>query len=71
VSEPGSGKASEEERNVLEMTYFGGLTVAEVARALDLTPENVKQQIDVGMRKLSTEGESAGVTFSCFSSVLV
>jgi RNA polymerase sigma-70 factor, ECF subfamily len=65
-------RLSEEERNILEMTYFGGFTVPEVARALDVTPENVKQQIVVAMRKLSNGGQSAGgVTFSCFSSVLV
>jgi RNA polymerase sigma-70 factor (ECF subfamily) len=41
-----------EQRCILEMTYLGGLTVAEVASLLALSREYVASQIVFGMRKL-------------------
>ena len=65
-------RLSKEERDILEMTYLDGLTVRDVAVVLEVTPEYVKQEIVVAMKKLRAAGQTAGiVTFSYFSSVLV
>ena len=65
-------RLSKEERDILEMTYLDGLTVRDVAVVLEVTPEYVKQQIVVAMKKLRAAGHNHGsVTFSYFSSVLV
>jgi RNA polymerase sigma-70 factor (ECF subfamily) len=45
---------TEEQRSILEMTYFGGLTIDEVADRLDVPREYVSKQILFGMRKLRT-----------------
>jgi len=47
-----TARLSKEERDILEMTYLDGLTIRDVAAVLEVTPEHVKQQIVVAMKKL-------------------
>lgn len=46
------GQLTKEQRCIIQMTYFGGRTAAEVADLLGLSPEYVKQQIVLAMNTL-------------------
>jgi RNA polymerase sigma factor (sigma-70 family) len=45
-------RLSDEQRSILEMTYLGGLTSAEVADSLDVPEQYVKEQIVLALKKL-------------------
>ncbi len=49
-------RISEEQRCILEMTYLRGMTAAEVAGVLALSPEYVKRQIVLALRELRGAG---------------
>ena len=51
---------SEEQRSILEMTYLGGLTPAEVGDLLSVSPQYVTQQIVQAIRKMRMNSPNLG-----------
>jgi RNA polymerase sigma-70 factor (ECF subfamily) len=41
-----------EQRRVIELAYFGGLTHYQIAAALELPPGTVKRRLRLGLQKM-------------------
>jgi len=56
------GELPPDQRRVIELAYFGGLTHSQIAEALDLPPGTVKGRMRLGLTKLrSSLGEAERV----------
>jgi RNA polymerase sigma-70 factor (ECF subfamily) len=55
------GTLSEEERQPIELAYFGGHSYREVALMLDQPEGTVKSRIRAGLRRLRKELQAAGI----------
>ncbi len=52
-----------DQRQVIELAYFGGFTHSQIAEMLELPPGTVKGRMRLGLTKMrSTLGESSRVT---------
>ncbi len=56
------GKLKDDERQVIELAYFGGQSYRQVAASLDQPEGTVKSRIRTGLRRLRIELAAAGVT---------
>ena len=54
-------RLSEGEREAITLAYFGGRTYREVAEQLDLPEGTVKSRIRLGLNKLASELDAAGL----------